>query len=304
MAWEVRGERGEGRGPPFPAAPVGWGRPSQTLSFMLRQVTRAILPGWMWSRIRVLRNRFAVARFRERIVEHRHGGFDIHIALTDPLACGWYDHDSDMREIDLLRRHGLRAGARVFNLGAHQGVVASVLARAVGPRGHVFAIEANPRDADLANRTKDLNGLDQLTVINAAATAESGTCFFHTLDGRLERSGNSRPGVVELPAVSIDDLADQHGQPDVLFVDIEGAEGEALRGAARTLATTPDCFVEVHVDWLGAWGDTVDTILNFFGKDRYDRFVASEGEPEFTRLENAAHLLGQRFFLVAIAKRG
>ena len=304
MAWEVRGERGEGRGPPFPAAPVGWGRPSQTLSFMLRQVTRAILPGWMWSRIRVLRNRFAVARFRERIVEHRHGGFDIHIALTDPLACGWYDHDSDMREIDLLRRHGLRAGARVFNLGAHQGVVASVLARAVGPRGHVFAIEANPRDADLANRTKDLNGLDQLTVINAAATAESGTCFFHTLDGRLERSGNSRPGVVELPAVSIDDLADQHGQPDVLFVDIEGAEGEALRGAARTLATTPDCFVEVHVDWLGAWGDTVDTILNFFGKDRYDRFVASEGEPEFTRLENAAHLLGRRFFLVAIAKRG
>ena len=271
---------------------------------MLRQVTRAILPGWMWSRIRVLHNRFAAARFRERIVEHRHGGFDIHIALTDPLACGWYDHDSDMREIDLLRRHGLRAGARVFNLGAHQGVVASVLARAVGPQGHVFAIEANPRDADLANRNKDLNGLDQLTVINAAATAESGTCFFHTLDGRLERSGNSGPGVVELPAVSIDDLADQHGQPDVLFVDIEGAEGEALRGAARTLATTPDCFLEVHVDWLGAWGDTVDTILNFFGKDRYDRFVASEGEPEFTRLENAAHLLGRRFFLVAIAKRG
>ena len=300
----MRGEREEGRGSPLPAAPVGWGRPSQTLSFVLRRAARTILPGWMWSRIRVLRNRFAVARFRERIVEHRYGGFDLHIALTDPLARGWYDHDSDMREVDLLRRHGLRAGARVFNLGAHQGVVAAVLASAVGPQGHVFAIEANPRDADLANRNKDLNGLDQLTVINAAAATESGTRSFHTLDGRLERSGNSGPGVVEVPAVSVDDLAAQHGQPDVLFVDIEGAEGEALRGAARTLASTPDCFVEVHVEWLGAWGDTVDAILNFFEKDRYDRFVASEGEPEFTHLENAAHLLGQRFFLVAIAKRG
>ena len=133
--------------------------------------------------------------------------------------------------------------------------------------------------------------------------AESGTLSFHTLDGRLERSGNSGPGVIEVPAVSVDDLTAQHGPPDVLFVDIEGAEGEALRGAASTLATTPDCFVEVHVEWLGAWGDTVDAILNFFEKNRYDRFVASEGEPEFTRLENAAHLLGQRFFLVAIAKK-
>ena len=271
-------------------------------SSALRRVARAILPGWVWSRIRVLRNRFAVARFRERIVEHRYGGFDLRIALTDPLARGWYDQDWDMREVELLRQHGLRAGARVFNLGAHQGVVAAVLASAVGSQGHVVAIEANPRDADLANRNKDLNSLDQLTVINAAAAAQSGTLYFHTLNGRLERSGKSGPAVVEVPAVSVDDLAATHGPPDVLFIDIEGAEGEALRGAGQTLATTPDCFVEVHVEWLGAWGDSVDGILDHFPNDKFHRFVASENEPDFTPLERSTHLLDRRFFLIAIAK--
>ena len=94
----------------------------RVLSSVSRGVARAILPGWIWSRIRVLRNRLAVAWFRERIVEHRYCGFDLRVALTDPLARFWYDRDSDMREVRLLRRHGLRAGARVFNLGAHQGV--------------------------------------------------------------------------------------------------------------------------------------------------------------------------------------
>ena len=75
-----------------------------------------------------------------------------------------------------------------------------------------------------------------------------------------------------------------------------------MRGAGQTLATTPDCFVEVHVEWHGPWGDSADGILDHFPNDRFHRFVASESEPDFTPLERSTHLLDRRFFLIAIAK--
>jgi hypothetical protein len=35
--------------------------------------------------------------------------------------------------------------------------------------------------------------------------------------------------------------------PDILFIDVEGFEVHALKGATHTLQGRPDCFIEVHV---------------------------------------------------------
>jgi hypothetical protein len=34
-----------------------------------------------------------VARYRNRIVHHSYGGYDLAISLEDPVADEWYDHD-------------------------------------------------------------------------------------------------------------------------------------------------------------------------------------------------------------------
>ncbi len=62
------------------------------------------------------------------------------------MAEGWYDHDwvDVMNEITLLRKSRLKVGARVFDIGAHQAVVALLLSRTVGPTGEVIAVEADP----------------------------------------------------------------------------------------------------------------------------------------------------------------
>jgi len=39
---------------------------------------------------------------------------------------------------------------------------------------------------------------------------------------------------------------DRYGPPDVVFIDVDGFEEEALAGAARTIEAGPDWFVEVH----------------------------------------------------------
>jgi protein-L-isoaspartate(D-aspartate) O-methyltransferase (PCMT) len=112
------------------------------------RVARALLPAPALREIRRRRVHAQIATYRRRVVEHTYAGHPLRIALRDPLAEGWYDHDwGTQPEIDVLRSGRLRPGARVFDLGAHQGVVALMLARIVGPAGHVVAVEAEPHNA-------------------------------------------------------------------------------------------------------------------------------------------------------------
>jgi hypothetical protein len=71
-----------------------------------------------------------VARYRNRVVHHRYGGHELAISLEDPVADEWYDHDWPLpHELARLRASRLVPGARVFEIGAHQGIVALMLAR-------------------------------------------------------------------------------------------------------------------------------------------------------------------------------
>ena len=103
--------------------------------------------------------------------------------------------------------------------------------------------------------------------------------------------------------VTIDELCTRYGQPDVLFVDVEGAEAEALKGARETLKAQPSCFVEVHVPWLADRDVSAEDILGVFPSDAYDLFVSSEARPAMVPLESARELLRDRFFMVAGSKQ-
>jgi tRNA A58 N-methylase Trm61 len=51
----------------------------------------------------------------------------------------------------------LKAGARVFDLGAHQAVVALMLSQLVGHEGEVIALEAERHNFEVAERNRKLN---------------------------------------------------------------------------------------------------------------------------------------------------
>src|SRR5439155_3901718 len=122
-------------------------------------------------------------------------------------------------------------------------------------------------------------------------------------DGQVQSDG-SGCGHARVRAVAVDELASQFGVPDVLFIDVEGFETQVLRGASRTLATRPDCFVEVHVgEGLEKFESSADQVLGFFPGDDYDIYLASESQREMKPLAQCRNLMSQRFFMVCLARR-
>jgi FkbM family methyltransferase len=268
------------------------------------------LPASVLGRLRTLRARVARRRYKRRVVSHSYAGYPLQVEIRLPYG-EVYDRDWPLlEEIALLRRHRLSEGARVLNLGANHGVIAMMLAKIVGPEGQVVAVEADGWLAEGAQENARLNGLDQLVCLHAAVAARDGEVAFG-VHGEVDE-GSGRFGRQRVPAVSIDSLSDRYGEPDVVFMDVEGYELEALHGAHRTLERRPDWFVEVHEDGLTQYGASVDALLEEFTARGYECQVAADrlgklasGElvslTRFGPLEDAKTLPpGRRFFLVAL----
>jgi len=266
----------------------------------MKQVIKTIIPKRLWSRLRILRMRYTRAHYQRRRVRHNYGGHQLEVELVDPMGAGWYDHDwPELPEITLLKQHGLRPGARVFDIGAHQCVVALMLSKTVGPAGFVLAVEASPENYAAGETNRKLNGIDNCRILHAAGAARSGTLTFNRGTNGQVDDGTGEWGQIEVQAFSVDDLAATYGVPDVLFIDVEGFECELLQGAQKTLASRPDCFIEVHVGGgLEKFGGTVERLLRLLPAG-YRLFAARPDNSFEPWMENSPVSL-ERFFLVAI----
>lgn len=217
------------------------------MSLTLRSTARRVLPDPL---VRVIRRRRVarkVADYPTRTVTHTYWRWPLTVELADPMAEGWYDRDwLQADELQALEDRGwLVPGATIFDLGAHQCVVALMISRAVGPAGKVIAIEAELHNVRVAERNRELNDAANVHIIHAAAASAPGTLRFE--EGLNGRVNDSAIGTAQVRAVSVDELAAEHGPPAVVFVDVEGFENVVLDGASDTIAARSAAFlIEVH----------------------------------------------------------
>jgi len=150
-----------------------------------------------------------------------------------------------------------RPGMTAYDLGANIGYVTMLLAKAVGERGRVISVEALPDNVDRLRAALRLNRMEaRVTVVPKAVGAadRSGRFLVHSSPGmgRLESTPGRTAGFemsIEVDVVSMDDLAYSQGNPlpDLVKMDLEGGEGEALRGMERLLREVrPILLIEVH----------------------------------------------------------
>jgi FkbM family methyltransferase len=264
----------------------------------LRSFAKSHLPAPVNDALKLAKYNFDLWTFSKEIVSHRYGPYRLKMHIHDRVAKEWYDRDWELPpELAFLARHGLDQGGLVFDLGAHQCLIAMMLAKQVGPEGHVVAVEANRHNVSVAERNIVLNRVDNVSVVHAMISNRAGR-------DRAATSFNSSHGASAIAGdmvdtLTIDDMSGRLGRPNVVFMDIEGFEIEALKGAGETLRHPCTWFVELHGDTtLGRYGSANRDVLPFFPADRFAAYLCREDEQEFHPL--AGDLPAERCFMVFV----
>ncbi|HJU48810.1 MAG TPA: FkbM family methyltransferase [Gaiellaceae bacterium] len=179
---------------------------------------------------------------------------------------------SEHREGTMLRLllDAVPEGGTVLDGGAYLGWVSLQAARAAGPAGRVVAVEPHPGTADLLQRNVVANGLGgRVEVVRSALGAEGGTSAFHLSGGGDTSSLHNRVGDVETIDVTVvagDELLGPEAVADVIKLDLEGGELDALRGLERTIARSRrrlTLFVECYPRMLAGSGTSPEALVGW-----------------------------------------
>ena len=150
----------------------------------------------------------------------------------------------------------VRPGDCVWDIGAHHGYVSLAVSRAVGPQGHVYALEPSRYNFALLRRHAAWNAPENLTPMNVGVAAAPGRVEFG--GGGSSQTFRIGGGTERVELTSLEVMAGALRAPDVVKLDIEGAEGETLRAGARHLPPTAALIVSIHS--LADYRATVETL--------------------------------------------
>jgi FkbM family methyltransferase len=153
--------------------------------------------------------------------------------------------------LQLLTREGMVA----YDIGANVGFFSVLIARLVGPAGQVYSFEPLPQNARQISYNARLNGFSNIHVDMAVVGQSDGAASFRVTDfsttGKLESAGSVK---VQMDAITarmrqLDAMVSRGDAPapELIKMDVEGAEADVLRGAAEILRRArPILLIELH----------------------------------------------------------
>jgi FkbM family methyltransferase len=177
------------------------------------------------------------------------GGVSIHLGSQEPEQCHC------LAKI-------LRPGQVFFDVGANVGFYSLLAARLVGSTGRVVAIEPLPRNIAFLYRHIALNKAHNVTILPLACANRSAIESFCEgennalghLAGTSDKPDASSPAFRAslVATLSLDEAVEALAlSPDVIKIDVEGAELRVLEGARNILAEVrPALLLSVHSDQL------------------------------------------------------
>jgi FkbM family methyltransferase len=144
----------------------------------------------------------------------------------------------------------LKQGDVVYDVGANVGIYSLYASSEVGNSGRVYAFEPLERNLNYLRQHLALNNLQNCTVLETAICNTEGTLAFSAAHWQPSMARLSPSGEIAVPSTTLDICV--YGEqrlrpPNVLKIDVEGAEFEVLSGATRGITEFhPTIFLEVH----------------------------------------------------------
>jgi FkbM family methyltransferase len=178
--------------------------------------------------------------------------------------------ERDNRYIRQILAYVLREDSTCVDVGGHQGGFVREFFR-FAPRGKCYVCEPLPH---FAAKLSEL--FPNAEVFNVALSDRGGESpFVHVLSDsawsglKLTPEAEDRHLAVETLMVKtcpMDDLIPEDVKIDLIKIDVEGAELQVLRGAARTILRSRPYILFEHGSHAAAYGTTPDMIYSLLGE--------------------------------------
>jgi FkbM family methyltransferase len=153
----------------------------------------------------------------------------------------------EIRKRQVFERE-IKPGMVVFDIGANVGFYSLLAAQLTGKAGKVYAFEPLPRNAEYIHKHVALNKITTIAVFEVAVGDKNGEAWFEPgvsiATGHLSETGTIRVRQVSLDTLMAEGLLTR---PDVMKIDVEGAEYDVVRGAQEIIqAYRPLIFLDTH----------------------------------------------------------
>lgn len=162
-------------------------------------------------------------------------------------------HVLPWRERKLVReiRNRLDEGGVFVDAGANIGVYSILASKLVGNDGRVIAIEMIPKTAAILRKHVELNGCNNIFVVENALSSTNGMVVTATVPvGKYGQASISPSRTyaeseeITITTTTIDDICQEYTSVELMKMDLEGAEAQALEGARDTLSRTSALIFE------------------------------------------------------------
>jgi FkbM family methyltransferase len=183
-------------------------------------------------------------------------------------------------DTEIVKRE-INEGDIVVDVGASIGYFTLIFARAVGPKGQVFAFEPRPERFELLKKNIEINGYQNVTIENSAVMEQSGESDFYYSKNektgfKLEVSEEQKNIISEkgsAKTVRLDDyFKEKNLQNKIKFIksDVDGPEFAVLKSAGSILENKSlKIFFEWDYEYIKIAGDDPEEILELLYKNGF-----------------------------------
>jgi FkbM family methyltransferase len=192
----------------------------------------------------------------------------------------------------------LKKGSVFIDVGANMGYFSLLASQVVGKDGKIFALEPSSRDfARLQDniKTNNLQKIifplqlaisDKVSLVNLSIACEERSGL-NTMGSEFSSKGTEKVEVQEVGSTTIDKFMNRKhiDKVNVLKLDIEGSEVDALRGAVNTIEKCrPAIMLGVNPVALNACGSSVDELQKIIKSMNYKIYIIVD-DPVFALKE-------------------
>lgn len=189
--------------------------------------------------------------------------------------------------LQFLKRY-LRPGMTVLDVGAHHGLYTLLMSKLVGSEGTVLAFEPSPREFRRLCLHLRLNRCSNVVPEQLAISDRDGVVDFFVVLGYWSVQNSLRPPTgwrfqkVMVRSTTLDTYLAATGieSVDLIKLDVQGAELEALRGSTTFLSGSHRpvviCELSDHIIKQNGWSHSGQDIVAFLHGLNFEWFAIRE----------------------------